>query len=534
MSLHDDAEYIRRKLEIAVKMGAPTHLLERYRHELSALEKAIYHQASNQRNNMPPMSYPIFSASGSLSGSGSVGGNNSFSIGDRVVCFTGAYASNIVGTVIAFDNAYIGIEFDSRPPGGGHNLSGVISTMNGLWIQPHELQINNNNNVSPSATAPGMIRQGSRVYLMRVKDTNLCRYSNDESLPIYGRDGNYIAGIIQEKRGSVYIIHWDNGHKNHIDQRGAEIELVSDVEAKGKKKKNVKLDTVHLDRLVIKKEAKDEILSVLKQHQHVDKLFEEWGLGAVIEYGRGMTFCFWGGPGTGKTWAAHCIAKALGTELLVIAAGDIQSSEPGGANRAITEAFANAKKTGKVLFLDECDSLIAPRNEVGMILSSEINTLLTEIEKFEGVAILATNRVGMMDAALERRIALTIEFPDPDHAARKEIWERMLPEKMPRHKDITPDALAPHKLTGGQIKNVLLQAARLALAEESKQVEMAHFERAIDRVHKSKGLMGKGSDGHFRAGAQVGRAPAVGMDKVMADDYEVEKVKDTKKEKVGA
>lgn len=353
-------------------------------------------------------------------------------------------------------------------------------------------------------------REGDRVVLIKIHDKNMIGINDKSCNPIWGEDGNYIAGRVHMVGFDAIEIYWDTKTRNMYYNGSADIVLADKAPKKKTSSwanKSKGIDTLHLDKLVMKDEAKAEILAVLKQHQHQAKLFEEWGLGEVIEYGRGMTFMFYGPPGTGKTWGANCIAKALGTELLVVSAGDIQTSEPGGANRAITEAFKQAKEGGKVLFLDECDSLITVRSEVGMILSSEINTLLTEIEKFEGVAILATNRIGMMDEALERRIALMVEFPEPDYDARMQIWTKMLPKKMPL-KGVKIEKLSEHKLTGGQIKNVVLQAARLALADNKTEVDITHFEQAISRVHASKSLMGKGSD--------LGRAKISSMDKVMS------------------
>lgn len=260
-------------------------------------------------------------------------------------------------------------------------------------------------------------------------------------------------------------------------------------------KKNIvlKFDQKKLNELVISPEVKEEIIAVLEQHKNHDKLFTTWGLGKMIEYGRGMSFMFYGGPGTGKTWASTCIAKAMGTDLVVLSAAEIQSSEPGGANRAIQAAFKEAKDKNKVLFIDECDSLITSRNDLGMILASEVNTLLTEIEKFEGVVILATNRIEHMDEALERRISLIVEFPKPDYGSRKKIWSKLMPAKMPITKDVSIDTLAKEELTGGQIKNVVLQAARMALAGKCTKVEMKHFAVAIARIRKSKNLMGSAS-----------------------------------------
>ncbi len=128
-----------------------------------------------------------------------------------------------------------------------------------------------------------------------------------------------------------------------------------------------------------------------------------------------------------------------------------------------------------------------------MVLGGEINTLLTEIEKFEGVCILATNRIETLDEALERRISLIVEFPEPTHPQRQQIWKKLIPKKMPLEKDVVVEKLADHKLTGGQIKNAVLQAARLALATDAKTVTLAHFESAVARIQKSKSLMGTAS-----------------------------------------
>lgn len=306
-------------------------------------------------------------------------------------------------------------------------------------------------------------------------------------------------------------VKWENGNFNSYNNPN---------DLKKKKKRVPVYDASKMDALIIEQKVKDEIVAVLDQHKNHDKLFKEWGLGDVIEYGRGMTFMFYGPPGTGKTFGAHCIAKAMGTELLVISAADIQSSEPGGANRAIQQAFREAKAKKQVLFLDECDSLISSRNDLGMILASEVNTLLTEIEKFEGVAILATNRIENMDEALERRISLIVEFPKPDYEMRKKIWEKLLPKKMPLGKEVSIDILAKHELTGGQIKNVVLHAARMALADNRDKVEMKHFSVSIERLNKSKNLMGSAS--RYRQG-------------VFRDDYssgpkaDITKKKDLKK-----
>lgn len=267
----------------------------------------------------------------------------------------------------------------------------------------------------------------------------------------------------------------------------ADIELVTPVKTK---KKVEKLDHSHLEKVSLKPEVRKDIVAALAQGSKRELIFDTWGLGETIEYGRGLSFLFWGPPGTGKTWTARCIARAVGRELMTVTVGQIQSSLAGETNKNIEKAFKAAKEGDKVLFLDEADSFIGDRKYLGMILSSEINTLLQEIEKFEGIVILATNMIGSLDPALERRLALIVEFKNPTLEERKDIWKMILPKKFPMDKDVTVDALAEHKLTGGLIKNVLLHAARLAAADGHKSVGMAHFTTAITRVREGQGKMG--------------------------------------------
>lgn len=346
------------------------------------------------------------------------------------------------------------------------------STMNSVTINP-QLTVN--------TTMRAPLRKGMTVRIIPGKEGDYPLSPGEPAIIVNDfQDGSYHA---KNHKGQDFLL---NG--KDIDYGAS-----SDGSSQRGGKKPKKFDLKELEPLVVSPEVMEEIKAVLKQQENGKKMFDDWGLGEVIEYGRGMTFLFYGPPGTGKTWAATCMAKVFGSGVISIGAAEIQTSEPGGANRNIQNAFKSAKEEGKVLFLDECDSLITSRSEVGMILGGEINTLLTEIEKFEGVVILATNRIENMDEALERRISLIVEFPHPTFVQREQIWQRLLPKKMPLASNVTPLKLAEYNLTGGQIKNVVLQAARLAIASESKKVELSHFESAITRVNKSKSLMGSAS-----------------------------------------
>lgn len=132
---------------------------------------------------------------------------------------------------------------------------------------------------------------------------------------------------------------------------------------------------------------------------------------------------------------------------------------------------------------DEADALLYAREDAGPNCEvRDVNVILQELERFEGVCILATNRRQKLDKALSRRISMQVEFKRPQTAAvRLQIWQAMLPPKLPLDSNVDLDALASEDLSGGEIKNVLLNAARFAAARNDAEPKLtpADFEQAV-------------------------------------------------------
>jgi AAA+ superfamily predicted ATPase len=299
-----------------------------------------------------------------------------------------------------------------------------------------------------------------------------------------------------------------------------------------KKKPQAKTGTdVTLDKVILPSDQKEQIKAALSQIGKEDILFDKWGFGEVFEKGTAVSLLFYGTPGTGKTLTAQLISEELGAELKVYGAAEIQSSEPGGAERMIQQIFREAKKlldTGKkqrVILFDECDSLLYDRNKVGVILGAQINALLTAIEHHTGIIIFTTNRLGTLDPALERRIAAKVEFPFPDQEQREAIWGKLLPKKAPLNQDVDVPGLASYPIAGGNIKNAILNAARMTLYKEEATIRMERFVEAIEKemeavtkFTKPKDLYETGDSGyHIGAGSganklEIARKSVIGLD----------------------
>ncbi|MCL2001113.1 MAG: ATP-binding protein, partial [Planctomycetes bacterium] len=85
---------------------------------------------------------------------------------------------------------------------------------------------------------------------------------------------------------------------------------------------------------------------------------------------------------------------------------------------------------------------------------------LTEMEKYDGVVILATNRAESLDSAFERRLGYRIRFERPSASAREAIWRGLVTDTTPLASDVDFQVLARRfDFSGGAIKNVLLRAA---------------------------------------------------------------------------
>ena len=116
---------------------------------------------------------------------------------------------------------------------------------------------------------------------------------------------------------------------------------------------------------------------------------------------------------------------------------------------------------------------------------SQINTLLKELERYEGVCIFATNFAEKYDSAFERRLTMHIDFKPPSNDQALKIIEKIFPEKS-RDKNLSFSSLNLNGLTGGDIKNIALNAAGLATRDSSNKIKTEHVTEAVEIVRSGK------------------------------------------------
>jgi hypothetical protein len=226
-----------------------------------------------------------------------------------------------------------------------------------------------------------------------------------------------------------------------------------------------------------------QLLEIAAQLRNRHTVYQDWGFGDRGERGLGIAALFCGESGTGKTMAAEAIANHVGLDLYRIDLAHTVSKYIGETEKNLARIFDAAEASGAVLLFDEADALFGKRSEVkdshDRYANIEVAYLLQRIETYRGLAILTTNLKTSLDRAFQRRIRFIVNFPFPDEAARRVLWQRQWPARAPLG-DIDATALACLPLAGGHIRSVALNAAFLA-AEDGEPIAMKHLERAAQR-----------------------------------------------------
>lgn len=121
--------------------------------------------------------------------------------------------------------------------------------------------------------------------------------------------------------------------------------------------------------------------------------------------------CFYGPPGTGKTAYAEWLAHYIGKPVITKKGSDLLGMYVGQTEQKIAAAFEEARRNDAVLILDEADSFLQDRKHaVRSWEVTQVNELLTQMEKFDGVFIAITNFFGTLDAAGMRRFDMKAKF----------------------------------------------------------------------------------------------------------------------------
>jgi SpoVK/Ycf46/Vps4 family AAA+-type ATPase len=217
----------------------------------------------------------------------------------------------------------------------------------------------------------------------------------------------------------------------------------------------------HDEQLILPGKQARQFRELIQAMRALTQVHYGWGTAKAWNEA-GITALFAGPPGTGKTMAAEILALALGLPMYRIDLSQVVNKYIGETEKNLKRLFDAADMADLILFFDEADALFGKRTEVkdahDRYANLEISYLLERMERFKGLAILATNRKKDLDEAFLRRLRFVIDFPMPEEAQRRALWQQMIPSGVDTA-DVDFNFLARQfQLAGGHIRSIVFNA----------------------------------------------------------------------------
>jgi hypothetical protein len=227
-----------------------------------------------------------------------------------------------------------------------------------------------------------------------------------------------------------------------------------------------------------------QIEEVIHAVRNLTAVHYEWGTARAWNEG-GLSALFAGAPGTGKTMAAEVIAAEADMPLYRIDLSQVVNKYIGETEKNLRRLFDAADTVDAILFFDEADALFGKRTEVrdahDRYANLEVSYLLERMERFKGLAILATNRKKDLDEAFLRRLRFVIDFPLPGEDERRRIWKSVIPPEVDAS-DLDLSFLARFPLAGGYIRAIVFHAClQSAGSGRTRRLDMPTVLRAVRR-----------------------------------------------------
>ena len=139
--------------------------------------------------------------------------------------------------------------------------------------------------------------------------------------------------------------------------------------------------------------------------------------GACFRWAPGCWRCSAGRRAPARRWPPRS-SRASSASTSTASTSPAWSASTSARPRATSTACSHAPRgMDVVLFFDEADALFGKRTDIrdahDRYANTDTNYLLQAVEGYPGIALLATNRKGNVDAAFLRRLRHVLEFPAP-------------------------------------------------------------------------------------------------------------------------
>ncbi|KAI8675905.1 AAA domain-containing protein [Fusarium keratoplasticum] len=210
--------------------------------------------------------------------------------------------------------------------------------------------------------------------------------------------------------------------------------------------------------------------------------------------GKGLVIMLHGAPGVGKTATAEAVAATHRKPLFAITCGDL-GIDPREVESTLSEIFRLANLWDCILLLDEAEIFLSRREKKDDNLQRNalVSIFLRTLEYYPGILFLTTNRVGVLDEALNSRVHVSIYFRHLDAEQTMALFDMNLKRS---------EMIAEQRATSTK------EAPLLIKAEEIRGFALTHF---------AKHAGGPGGLGTWWNGRQIRNAFQIATSLAYAD-----------------
>ncbi len=218
--------------------------------------------------------------------------------------------------------------------------------------------------------------------------------------------------------------------------------------------------------------------------QHHEALAQDAVISRKLK--RGYRVLFYGPPGTGKTLAASLLGQQFSRDVYRIDLSQVVSKYIGETEKNLEKVFTKAENKNWILFFDESDALFGKRSSISSAhdkyANQEVSYLLTRIENYPGLIVLASNFKNNIDQAFIRRFNAVIHFPMPDAAERLAIWNKNIPASIAVQHEVNLKTFADkYELSGSAITNIMQYASLYAISRQNGGINNNDIVNGIKR-----------------------------------------------------